>query len=401
MKFFVCGDSDAPSNSAVRYNAIYGPGRSGWQIDETYVTVPMPTAGTFRYLRVGGTDPGSGKTRKFTIRKNGADTSLEVTLTNGNPVVEAYGSVDFAAGDLISLMATPTGSPTNGSFEWDIGYDTDDNTETIILPSSGSGVVLASSGRYISMSGDTSGDTNTEFDASLVMPMSGTFTGLYAYQIDPPGAGDSRIYTLVKNGVDTTITCTISGASDTTASDFAHSFTVAAGDTVSLRIDEGGTTSNVRIKCGIIFKPDNPSLFICSGNSPSNMTVGPFYNYIATGFSLMLSALGKYNRPNTRWVALNNHVKLDVAPGVGQSRSFRSYTFLGQPGFNTTISGTATSASSEGSLIAGYNFVGVPIPNTQLWLEVNSSAGVATASAIWSYSCKDRLAYEGGRIHHR
>lgn len=396
MQLLGCGDTDNPSNSAVRYNTIYGAGRSGWQINETYVTVPMPTSGRFRYMKVGGPDPGAAKTRTFTLRVNGADSSLAAVSSNGVPNPVAYGSVSVSKGDLVCIKQTPSGSPTNGSFEWELGFEPDVYGETVIFPSSGSGVVVASSGRYISMSGDTSGDTATEFDASLLMPMSGTFTGMYGYQINPPGAGDSRIYTLVKNGVDTTITFTISGDSDTTGEDFAHSFTVAAGDKVSLRIDEGGATTNTRIKCGVLFKPDDPSLFIWSGNSPSNMTVGPFHNHNATGFSLMVStaSLTKFVRPSPRWIALNNYAAVDVAPGVGQQRAFRSYNFLRTGGFNTIISGTNTQASSTGVLVGGYNFLGVPISNTQLYLEIVSSAGVATASAIWSYACRDRLSLD-------
>jgi hypothetical protein len=166
---------------------------------------------------------------------------------------------------------------------------------------------------------------------------------------------------------------------------------VVAGDTVSLRIDEGGATSNTRIKCGVIFKPTNPSLFVCSGNSPSNMTVGPFYNHNVTGFALMVAALGNYIRPSNRWIALNNYVKLETAPGAGQTRTFRSWNFLGQPGFTVVIADTATTGNASGALVSGYNFLGVPISNTQLYIECRASAGVATSSAIWSYACLDRL----------
>ena len=39
-----------------------------------------------------------------------------------------------------------------------------------------------------------------------------------------------------KNGVDQSLTCTISGASATSASDTSHSFTVAAGDEIEIKI---------------------------------------------------------------------------------------------------------------------------------------------------------------------
>lgn len=275
MQILVCGDGTSPSNSATRYNTIYGPGRTGWNSNESYMQDVMPTSGTFRYMRFRGPAPRAG-TRTFTLRVNGSDSALSFDWTGSDNLFELWTSVAVSEGDLVCIAAVPTSSPTNGSFEWELGFEPDVYGETIIFANSGGSVVVASSGRYLSMSGDTSGDSNSAFDTGLLMPLSGTFKKMRAKQLDPPGAGDSRIYTLVKNGVDTAMTFTISGTTDTTGSTTSNTFTANAGDNINIRIDEGGATSNTRIKVGICFVPDRPDLFICSGNSPSNLTAGTF-----------------------------------------------------------------------------------------------------------------------------
>lgn len=398
MQYLVNGDSNSPSNGADRFNVVYGAGRSGWQSDETYANAVVPTAGKFKYLFVkAGSSPGSGNSFTFTLRVNGADSSLSVVLSDLETLVYAFGDVSVAAGDLVCLKSSPASSPTTSDMNWVLGFEPTNYGETIMLPNSVSGVVTASSGRFLSMSGDTQGDTTNEFDASLVMPISGTFTGMRGYQINSPGAGNSRIYTLRKNGVNTSMTFTIADSA-TTGSTSSNSFTVAAGDKVSLIIDEGGATSNTRIKVGVIFKPDNPDLFICSGGSPTNMTVGPFYNHPTSGFALSTSVTtGKYITAPPAWIALKMYAELDVAPGASQSRNFNSYTFLAQQGFQVQISGTNTQGSDEGALTCSYDLLGLAITSVPINLQITASAGVATASAIWSYACRDRNLIYGRR----
>lgn len=74
-----------------------------------------------------------------------------------------------------------------------------------------------------------------ESDAWCTMPFAGTITKLYVNVDAAPGVGNQVAFTMRKNGVDQTITCTISGGAATTANDTAHSFTFAAGDTISCK----------------------------------------------------------------------------------------------------------------------------------------------------------------------
>ncbi|PYN86761.1 MAG: hypothetical protein DMD87_17285 [Candidatus Rokuibacteriota bacterium] len=69
-----------------------------------------------------------------------------------------------------------------------------------------------------------------------VVPRAGTIKNLFAAVSVAPGASKSWAFMVRKNGVDQSLTCTISGASATSASDTSHSFTVAAGDEIEIKI---------------------------------------------------------------------------------------------------------------------------------------------------------------------
>jgi hypothetical protein len=55
------------------------------------------------------------------------------------------------------------------------------------------------------------------------------------------GSGNSVVLTWRKNGVNTAVACTVSGASATTCSDTADSFSYAAGDALDIQADFTGT----------------------------------------------------------------------------------------------------------------------------------------------------------------
>lgn len=71
-------------------------------------------------------------------------------------------------------------------------------------------------------------------DAEFAVSVPGTLKNMYANSSGAPGAGQSFAYTLFKNGVAQTLTCTISDP-DTAASDTTNTVTVASGDKIAIR----------------------------------------------------------------------------------------------------------------------------------------------------------------------
>ena len=61
-----------------------------------------------------------------------------------------------------------------------------------------------------------------------------------------PGVGNSLVVTVRKNGVATAITCTISDA-NTSASDTTNSVGFAAGDDISVEINDSGASTDLQV----------------------------------------------------------------------------------------------------------------------------------------------------------
>lgn len=90
-------------------------------------------------------------------------------------------------------------------------------------------------------------NSNTYFNASVTMPISGTIKTFYASLATAPGTGNTRTLTMFHNDATTGITIAINGTS-TSGSNLVGSFTVVAGDTISCQLTgAGGGASSVQM----------------------------------------------------------------------------------------------------------------------------------------------------------
>ena len=62
--------------------------------------------------------PGSGDSATYTLRKNGADTGLIVTVSGTATTGSTTGSVSFVDGDTFSMQRIGSGTPDGGAFTW-------------------------------------------------------------------------------------------------------------------------------------------------------------------------------------------------------------------------------------------------------------------------------------------
>ncbi len=88
----------------------------------------------------------------------------------------------------------------------------------------------------------------------VVMPFAATIKNLFLELGAAPGAGTSRTGTLLKNGVAQTLAATISGTA-ITGSDTVDSFTVVAGDDLSLQFTLTGVPVAARVGWGLELDP--------------------------------------------------------------------------------------------------------------------------------------------------
>src|SRR5207344_758289 len=77
---------------------------------ESRTPAPMAAAGTFTGLAATvAAAPGTGKSWTITLRLNGADTALAVTIANAATTGTSSGSVAVVAGDLVSYSVAASG----------------------------------------------------------------------------------------------------------------------------------------------------------------------------------------------------------------------------------------------------------------------------------------------------
>lgn len=97
-------------------------------------------------------------------------------------------------------------------------------------------VVSITQPNYIRFFGDDSSNTNYSLK-SMTVPISGTFKNLYVSKGSGPTA---TTFTLYKNSVATTLTCSTGALAQATCSDTTHLVSVVAGDNVAVGISTVG-----------------------------------------------------------------------------------------------------------------------------------------------------------------
>jgi hypothetical protein len=107
---------------------------------------------------------------------------------------------------------------------------------------------------YTALTGDTSSAVNTPQFAGGAVPISCSFDRLFVNTFGSSGGADTITVNLVKNGSDTSLSCTVTAVtgsqvscSDTNA---AHAVAVVAGDNVALKYVQSSGAPIVRIGVG-------------------------------------------------------------------------------------------------------------------------------------------------------
>lgn len=78
----------------------------------------------------------------------------------------------------------------------------------------------------------------------MVMPYTGTIRNLHVRSLLPPGVGETFTYTIMINGIASTITCQTAGAAAEVSFDIVNVEAIALGDEITLRIAVSGGGAN-------------------------------------------------------------------------------------------------------------------------------------------------------------
>lgn len=89
----------------------------------------------------------------------------------------------------------------------------------------------------------------TDESSAMVMPQNGSLTAIFVHHANALTT-DSVAYTVQKNGVDTTLTCTVA-ANTTAANDTAHTVAFVAGDRIGIKSVQSGTQAGATMGASV------------------------------------------------------------------------------------------------------------------------------------------------------
>lgn len=341
MKSLLFGKTPgSPSQSAVNYTALT-TGTSAFGAAEANRQMVMPSAGSFNNLRVKfNTAPGVGKNYVITLRVNGVDSAITVTLSDANTTVaDTTHSVSVVAGDLVNFTITPTGTPALAvDVSTVIQFTGTTENESVLLSSGGSNTEGTSGTFYTSVGGCAfSISQTTENVVSTIMAVSGNLKNLYVKMTTAPGGATNRVFALMVNGVATSLTCTVTGAA-TTGSDTSNSVAVVAGDQVSIRDITSGSAATAGLTIGVTLVATTNGLF--QAGSVYAVDSVSATNYMVTGnannLSIGTTELVTNQVYSSQMTVVAMYGKNITAPTAGKSRA---YTFRdGASSSNITFS---------------------------------------------------------------
>jgi hypothetical protein len=283
---------------------------------------PIPIAGTFQnlYVRLSAA-PGGSATRNMALYANGSPQALAVAFGSADTQqIDNADSFHAAAGDNGAWHWTEANTPAAaGPVQIGCVFLSDAANESVIW---GSGSTEVSGGTWYMPFGGSQLDT-TEAGVSVLMPTSGTIDKLYVRISVAPGTGNSFTYTLMKNGVATGLTCTISDA-NTTASDTtaAHAVTVGQADTISVRQTQSGTVPDTRAFFGCRWVPTYPGevpVFSHWFNNAPTANVDNFFNLSGQTSTAADTEANAYNILPCACAIKKLTIKTSVPPGTGKS----------------------------------------------------------------------------------
>lgn len=185
------------------------------------------------------------------------------------------------------------------------------------------GTVSTSATRYASVvSATDAGVSATETDMTSVIPKSCAIGDLNVWVETAPGASKSYTFTVIRNGLATDITCTISG-SNTTASFTSLGVGFSAGDTISLAIIPAGTPSAPTSVWWSMIAKSSSVITLGSNNNSMNTSAARYIH--VSGGSARPTATTETDVAQIIPISgtfKNLYIKLSGSPG-----SAKSYTF--------------------------------------------------------------------------
>jgi len=325
-----------PSQTAQTYAALT---RVAFNTVEFSGTQPFAASGTLRNLLVTTLSaPGAGKSLTYTIRINGVDSALTVTLSDADlQQRDTTHAVTIAAGDTVSIHTTPGGGgagPLTGTPHISLDFDSDNPGESVY----GFATTVNLSNSVDNFNGvfmGTAWGATATVQQNVVAAL-GSLTALYARLAAAPGAGNDYTLLVMLNGVaqdgsggtvDTRVV--ISGTATTGSATFT--LPLVAGDVVELRARPTSSPLAVIMQVGSRF------LATTDGESQLSSSVANAMSTTATNFAYgggldntgwNSSETSRAVRGGITPITLKRlQVVCTVAPGAAASGKSRTFSY--------------------------------------------------------------------------
>ncbi|MES2995125.1 MAG: hypothetical protein V4681_03785 [Patescibacteria group bacterium] len=363
--------SGSLSTTAVRFIPL-GPSGNVGSPGASALNHTMPTAGTFSklYVRMPAA-LSAGTSYTIVLMKNGVASALSVQITDaGLTAQDTSNTVTVAAGDTVGFRITPSGTPVSqtGNYQVGVVFDSTVSGESLIFSR---GVGSNTTGNsYFTLGGGGSISVGASTYAT-VFPTNGVIDKMYVTS-GAPGAGISRTVALTVNGVDSTLTCTMSDAAGS-CNDVTHAVSISAGDEVVVHESVTGTVTSTNIHTSMRFVPTIPgeSVMMGVGGNPNNAAdrYQHTHGYILNASS---EAITQAVAPIAfTWKKL--YLDYDTAPGAGNSRSFTARIGGVSQSLTANVTDTNTTANNTSNQVA------VAVGDLINWVTTPVSAPTAPA----------------------
>lgn len=345
------GSGTGPVNSANRYANLQGPGTGGsiWTGTLGLGRNPFPIAGTISKLKVRfptATTITNGGTYTITLRNQSGATALTCTISSASILAEDMtNSVSVSVGDSFEWNVAPSGAPDGTAVtnvQISCVFDATTDGESLLMFGS-TGSASNSATNYVGLSTGLTWSA-TEASRSVVIPCAGTIDKLYVLSNLSPGAGTSYTLTVRKGGTDQSLTCAITDT-NTSNNDTTNSFSVSAGDILSVSCVPAGTPTARAVKGGMRFVPTvNGSTPIMGGGGNPSTTLVRYQNSIGLATNISTEGPALAIVPAS-CVLKNMYIDFDGSPGAAKSRAFISRVNTADGTVTATVSGTNTTAN--------------------------------------------------------
>lgn len=311
------GNALAPGTTY--YNIVQGvQSNDTTENDRKQLVAAAGTISDF-YIKL-GVAPGAGKSTTATLRVNGADTSAVVTISDTDTSGTSNEEVSVSAGDEVCWKILVESGGTN-PLHWEGAcvFEGDDDSQAIWC-GHGTGMSAGNERTFGVTGWNSSVAVGAVYD--VVCSEAGTIKNLYVELPSGPGAGKSIDFTLYKNGVAQSLTCTISNT-DTTGNDTSNTVSVAAGDKLMLSTDPDAGSTIGEVYYGMVIEPTTEGNYPMPGmNSSFPDTVVNQYGNIL-GFNAGFAADNAIHGVAVMKGTLKNfYYSIKTAPGAGNHWDF-------------------------------------------------------------------------------